>query len=45
LGIGDEALPLPDEPTRVPPGTAAKLAVFEERARMRRQLFHPGDAR
>jgi hypothetical protein len=31
------------EPTDAPPGSAAKLAVFQERASRREALFHPLD--
>jgi hypothetical protein len=33
----------PCEPTEAPPGSAEKVAVLEERARMRQQLWHPLD--
>jgi hypothetical protein len=41
-GHGGYALP---EPTTAPPGTPEKVAVLEERARLRQQLFHPDDAK
>lgn len=39
----DRRLPLP-EPTSHPPGSPEKVAVLEQRARNRQQLFHPADA-
>lgn len=36
--------PLP-EPTTAPPGTPEKMAVLEERARLKQALWHPLDAR
>jgi hypothetical protein len=36
--------PLP-APTNALPGTPEKLAVLEERARLKQALFHPDDAR
>lgn len=38
------AAPLPDEPTDARPGSEEKVRVLEQRARCRRQLFHPQDA-
>lgn len=35
----------PDAPTLCPPGTAAKVAVLQERAKLRQRLDHPADAR
>jgi hypothetical protein len=35
---------LPHAPTAAPPGSPAKVAILEERARMRQQLWHPSDA-
>lgn len=43
LLFGDESSGLP-EPTRALPGSAAKIAVLAERARLRQELFHPDDA-
>ncbi len=36
---------LPDAPTTAIPGTPEKLKVIHERARAKRQLFHPFDAK
>jgi hypothetical protein len=36
--------PLPPFATSALPGSPAKLAVLEERARLRLSLWHPGDA-
>ena len=41
-GHGGYALP---EPTTAPPGPPEKVAVLEERARLRQCLWHPGDAK
>jgi hypothetical protein len=38
---GRAAMP---EPTAAPPGTAAKVAVLEQRARLGQALWHPQDA-
>jgi hypothetical protein len=35
---------LPLYATRALPGTPEKIAVLEERARLRQELFHPDDA-
>jgi hypothetical protein len=35
---------LPAAPTQALPGTAEKLAVLEQRARLRQSLWHPLDA-
>jgi hypothetical protein len=35
--------PLPPEPTDAAPGTSAKVAALEQRARLRQQLWHPDD--
>lgn len=43
-GRPGEERPLPAEPTRTLPGTAARIAVLTERARLGVQLFHPDDA-
>jgi hypothetical protein len=32
------------EPTAAPPGSAAKVAILEERARLGQSLWHPRDA-
>ena len=37
--------PLPPSPTTAAPGTPEKLAVLEQRARLKQALFHPADAR
>ena len=34
----------PHAPTAAVPGTPEKVAVLEERARMRQELWHPNDA-
>jgi hypothetical protein len=36
--------PLPPTPTHALPGTPEKLAVLEQRARLRQALWHPLDA-
>jgi hypothetical protein len=45
-GIGDfnGKAPLPPEPTDALPGTAEKVSVLEERARLGLSLWHPADA-
>jgi hypothetical protein len=35
---------IPMEPTAATPGTAEKVAILEQRARMHQQLWHPQDA-
>src|SRR5262245_284257 len=35
---------LPAAPTQAPPGSPEKVAVLEERARLRQSLWHPDDA-
>jgi hypothetical protein len=37
--------PLAPDPTDMPPLSLGKVLVLAERARLRQQLFHPGDAR
>lgn len=37
------AAPLPARATPAPPGSAEKLAVLEERARLKQDLWHPED--
>src|SRR5205823_4268683 len=37
-------VPLPTFPTPARPGTPAKIAVLEERVRLKQSLWHPGDA-
>ncbi|MCS6865840.1 MAG: hypothetical protein RMJ56_12690 [Gemmataceae bacterium] len=46
-GIGNFCgkAPLPPVPTTAAPGTPEKLAVLEQRARLKQALFHPADAR
>ena len=46
-GVGNfaGAAPVPPRPTAAMPGSAEKLAVLEERARMKLSLWHPDDAR
>jgi hypothetical protein len=36
--------PLPAEPTCAPPGSAEKVAILEQRARLKMSLWHPHDA-
>jgi hypothetical protein len=36
--------PLPTFPTAALPGTAEKIAVLEERVRLKQTLWHPDDA-
>lgn len=36
--------PLPDAPTTAAPGSPEKLAVLEQRAKLKQALFHPADA-
>ncbi len=45
-GLGNfyASAPLPS-PTAALPGSLEKLAVLEERARLKQSLFHPDDAR
>ena len=35
---------LPTTPTKAPPGSAEKLSVLAERARLKQALWHPDDA-
>lgn len=46
-GVGNFSgnAPLPPAPTTAVPGTPEKLAVLEQRAKMKLSLFHPADAR
>ena len=46
-GVGNFSgnAPLPDAPTTAGPGTPEKLAVLEQRAKMKQALFHPADAK
>ena len=46
-GVGNfsGSAPLPASPTTAAPGTPEKLAVLEQRARLKQALFHPADAR
>ncbi len=46
-GVGNFSgqAPLPLVPTTAAPGTPEKLAVLEQRARLKQALFHPADAR
>jgi hypothetical protein len=37
--------PLADAPTTAVPGTPEKLAVLEQRVRMKQAIFHPADAK
>ena len=36
--------PIPDAPTTAAPGSPEKLAVLEQRVRLKQALFHPADA-
>ena len=46
-GIGNFTgnAPLPEAPTTAVPGTPEKLAILELRAKMKRAIFHPADAK
>jgi hypothetical protein len=46
-GVGNFSgnAPLPAAPTTAAPGTPEKLAVLEQRARLKQAIFHPADAR
>lgn len=46
-GVGNFSgvAPLPSFPCFCAPGTPEKLAVLEERAKKKQQVFHPADAR
>jgi hypothetical protein len=46
-GIGDfnGKASLPTAPTRALPGSPEKVAILEQRARLRQSLWHPLDAR
>src|ERR1700738_4931506 len=46
-GIGNfhGRVELPRLPTSAPPGSAEKVAILEQRARMGQALWHPNDAR
>jgi hypothetical protein len=37
--------PIADAPTTAPPGSPEKLAILEQRAKLKQSLFHPADAR
>ena len=45
-GVGNfnGSAPLPAFPTKAWPGTPEKVAVLEERARLKQSLWHPDDA-
>jgi hypothetical protein len=45
-GVGNfiSVVPMPTRPTAALPGSAEKLAVLEERARLNQALWHPEDA-
>src|SRR5437879_5197507 len=43
-GNFNHAVPLPPFPTSALPGTPEKIAVLEERARLKLNLWHPDDA-
>lgn len=44
-GVGNfyGSAPLPVRPTAAPPGSAEKLAILAERARLKQSLWHPDD--
>lgn len=46
-GVGNftGSAPLPASPTTAAPGTPEKLAVLEQRAKLKQAIFHPADAR
>jgi hypothetical protein len=44
VGDYNGAAPLPPFPTPALPGSPAKVAILEQRARMRLALWHPNDA-
>lgn len=44
VGLGTRRHPLPLAPTSALPGSAEKIAVLEERARLGQTLWHPADA-
>lgn len=46
-GVGNFSgnAPLPDAPTTAVPGTPEKLAILEQRAKMKCAIFHPADAK
>lgn len=46
-GVGNfsGSAPLPASPTTAAPGSPEKLAVLEQRARLKQAIFHPADAR
>lgn len=45
-GVGNfnGVAPLPPEPTDAAPGSPEKVAILEQRARLKQSLWHPGDA-
>lgn len=43
-GLGNHRRPLPAAPTQAEPGSPAKIAIMQERARRGEALFHPLDA-
>jgi hypothetical protein len=44
LGNFNGTAPLPTSPTKAAPGSAEKIAVLAERARLKESLWHPCDA-
>src|SRR5579871_4313054 len=44
VGGGNAKVAQPPEPTQAVPGSAEKVAILEERARLRLSLWHPADA-
>ncbi len=44
VGSGNVPFVLPEVPTQAPPGSAEKVAILEERARLQQSLWHPADA-
>jgi hypothetical protein len=45
LGLFYGRVPLPSQPTAALPGSSEKVAVLEQRARLKQALWHPDDAR
>lgn len=44
LGIGNSTVVLPPYPTQAQPGSQEKIAILQQRAFSRHELFHPEDA-
>jgi hypothetical protein len=45
LGFHVNNAPIPARPTSALPGTPEKVAILEERVRLKQALWHPDDAR